>query len=353
MIPITRVGTAIAATLFLTTIPVAAHAAPGDWTSPMSAEIPHPDGDGTSLLWRISSAAGTMGHVQRGSGAYDGYGYTGGTTVTQLVCTGQDVTLNDLAFVPNADFDSTTEVDTGDYVVTGTGTWAGLDDAVQIRVFGEGDLMRTSHVLTNNTGSAITVTWKMHHDWTDAGNIAHVQTSTGDNVWDASDIWAGAYSEDPGVMVAAFFWATPELLTNSSTSFFDNSNSQAITNLGTAFYGDQTFNTFTVTPGAKYQLMWFDSNTEAAAETNDARAAALTAAVAEFGDWEWGYHDRSARGIDVTIPGNWREGHYNPAANTPTLPNTGSTLEGAWLALGLLVAAGGAFTLRRWMRAAR
>lgn len=350
----TRVACIAATALVLSAaLPVAAQAAPGSWTAPASVEIPHPDGDGSSLLWRISSAAGTMGHVQRGSGTFGEYGYDTDVVVTQLVCTGQDVTLNTLSFVPNADFDSTTEVDTGDFVATGTGTWAGLDDAVQIRVFGEGDLMRTSHLLTNNTGSPITVTWKMHHDWTDAGAIAHVQTSTGDNVWDASDIWAGAYSEDPGVMVAAFFWATPDLLTNASTAFIDNNLSLPLVNLTEAFSGDQTFNTFTVAPGAKYQLMWFDSNTEAAAETNDARQAALTTAVAEFGDWEWGVHDRSARGIDVTIAGNWREGHYNPQPKTATLPNTGARLDGAWIALGLLVAAGGVFAIRRRVRSVR
>jgi len=359
---ITRVA-AVAATAFIlsTAIPLSAQAAPGSWTAPADIEIPHPDGDGTSILWHISSAAGTMGHVQRGSGAYNDYGYLGDVVVSQLMCTSQDVTLNDGAFIPNSDFDSTIDdggaSPTNDVIITGTGTWtgiAGLTDSVQIRVFGEGDLMRTSHLLENTTGSPITITWKMHHDATDVVAPANTVTSSGDNVWDASDIWAGVYGADPGQYVYNFFWATPDLLTNSATSWVDNNSpSAAITSLSEPFSGDQTFNTFTVAPGAKYQLIWFDSNVEATTDTPDGRLAAMNTAVAEFGDWEWGIHDRSARGLDVTIPGNWREGHYNPDANKPKLPNTGATLDGVWIVLGLLVAAGGVYTVRRVARSAR
>ena len=45
-----------------------------------------------------------------------------------------------------------------------------------------------------------------------------------------------------------------------------------------------------------------------------------------------------------------------PPAPTPTqdsLPDTGSNVEAAWLGLGLLVAASGAFAIRRWARTAR
>lgn len=323
-----------------------AQAAPGDW-QPGFVNLPARE-DGSFIRWDITDESGTMGHVMRflPDSGYPANEYSGTEMVERTACSGQDFTLNNQFFTANSDYDSITDSN-GDVVISGTGYWSlseQIDSAVTTRIYSEGDLMRTSHLLTNNSANPVTITFKIEHDITDT--VAAGTSSSGDNAWTSADRWVSAWDAEANSMVYSIFWGTPDILNTDTISLVDDDTSEPLSTMTVPFTATQTFESFTIAAGAQYQLVLFQSNreyngTEAGAE------AAQAAAVAEFSAANFGLSGRLARGLDTSIPGNWTAG----TAAGEELANTGSTMDATPIAFGafalISAGAGAVFAARR------
>lgn len=340
---------AIAAISLGFTAPLSASALPGDWIA-NDAVVGFPqESDGSYIRWFIDSYSGTMGHVMRfiPSGAYDPmYTDYDGNEIFHRTAHDQDFSINGLTFVNNNDFDSA-EDENGDRVITGSGQWAGLDDEVEIRVYAEQNLMRTTHLLTNNTVSAIEVEFEVDHSVTD--ETADGLTSDGDVTFEITDEWFSCWDVTVPSMVYSFFWGA-SLLGTQDLDLVDDDEGDPLTDIVVPWSGPQTFETFTIEPGGQYQLVLFNSNREYDTGGNDAdnTVAAKAAANAAAAEFENGLSGRAARGLSSDIAGNWT---LAAADGEETLATTGSDSSGAGVSIGiaasLLVAA---VAVRRGLR---
>lgn len=252
----------------------------------------------------------------------------------------------------------------GDIVISGTGDFRGgdLDATVEYRVYAEGDLLRTSYVVTNNTGAAITVTPSTYDDTID--NSGSGTTSSGDSAIGNSDLWWTQYDTDfndidwlstsgytgtlysPSVVFGRYY-GSPGLIAADFTDF-------------DPFVGDDndvTFTDVTIQPGASYQWIFFYQmlsydqsagadpgflNQSANAAVVTAAAAASDGAADEFGaDLE--LTGRLARGLDADIAANW--------VIYPELADTGVDASGIAIGGAMLAAAGIAVVATRRRKA--
>ena len=261
----------------------------------------------------------------------------------------------------NADLDRVVAAN-GDVVISGTGEFRGgdLDATVEYRVFAEGDLLRTSYVVTNNTNAAITVTPSTEDDTDD--NSGSGTTSSGNGVIGDSDLWWTQYDTDfdgidgldtdsytgtldsPSVVFGRYY-GSPGLIAADFSEFdpFDGDS------------GDVTFTDVTIQPGASYQWIFFyqmlsyDQSAGADPLDYSANAGVVTAAAAasdnaadEFGaDLE--LTGRLARGLDADIDSNW--------VINPELADTGVDASGIAIGGAMLAAAGIAFVATRRRKA--
>ena len=264
----------------------------------------------------------------------------------------------------NADLDRVVAAN-GDVVISGTGEFRGgdLDATVEYRVFAEGDLLRTSYVVTNNTNAAITVTPSTVDDTTD--NSDSGTTSSGDSAIGNSDLWWTQYNTDfddndwlgydgytgtlysPSVVFGRFY-GSPGLIA-ADFSDFDPFGGES---------DDVTFTDVTIQPGASYQWIFFyqmlsydqsaganpdpEEDLSANAGVVTAAAAASDNAADEFGaDLE--LTGRLARGLDAHIDSNW--------VINPELADTGVDASGIAIGGAMLAAAGIAFVATRRRKA--
>ena len=266
-------------------------------------------------------------------------------------------------YLDSADLDRVVDAN-GDIVISGTGDFRSgdLDATVEYRVYAEGDLLRTSYVVTNNTNAAITVTPSTEDDTQD--NSGSGTTSSGDSVIGNSDLWWTQYDTDfddidwldtavytgtlysPSVVFGRYY-GSPGLIAADFGDFdpFDQE------------YDDVTYTDVTIQPGASYQWIFFyqmlSYDQSAGAEpgflNQSANAAVVTAAAAasdgaadEFGaDLE--LTGRLARGLDADIAANW--------VIDPELADTGVDASGIAIGGAMLAAAGIAFVATRRRKA--
>jgi|GEM_PF-1778618 len=305
-------ATAVATLALVFSAPLAAHAS--GWT-PGFVNLPAA-GDGSFVRWNVTSYDGAMGHVMRflpDSGYIPGdtsTEYSGTEAFLRTACSGQSIKINGVPFTNNADFDSSVDSN-GDTVITGTGTWAldqTIDDQVEVRVYAEGDLMRTTHVLTNNSGVAQSVTFGVHYDASD--NVSRGTTSSGDSTFDTSDNWFSTWDPATPSMVYSAFWGSPSLYHTASLDLTDYESGAPSADISTEWVGNQTFDTVVIAPGAQYQWVFFQSNHEYDVSGDDAAdvaasQVAATAATAQFADADYVLTGRLLRGLDATIDSNW------------------------------------------------
>ena len=261
----------------------------------------------------------------------------------------------------NADLDRVVDAN-GDIVISGTGEFRGgdLDATVEYRAFAEGDLLRTSYVVTNNTNAEITVTPSTYDDTTD--NAGSGTTSSGDSAIGNTDLWWTQYDTDfddidglntdsytgtlnsPSVVFGRYY-GSPGLIAADFSDFdpFDQDSD------------DVTFTDVTIQPGASYQWIFFyqmlsyDQSAGADPLDDSANAGVVTAAAAasdnaadEFGaDLE--LTGRLARGLDADIDSNW--------VINPELADTGVDASGIAIGGAMLAAAGIAFVATRRRKA--
>ena len=333
-----------------------AQAAPGDWNinDDNNIQFASDRPDTSFMQWNISDYAGAMGHVFRlmPEAGYDPNDRsTWGNTyelVGRTACSGQHFTVNGQDFAANSNYDISTDSH-GDKVITGTGTWDGLDDAVEIRVYGEGDLMRTTHVFTNNTGSDKTVDLSVYHDVTD--NVTNGTTSDGDVEFETSDKYFSSWDVEGPHMEYSFFWGAPGLLDTSSLNLedYESGDPTAVVNL--TWDGTQSFQQFTIPAGATYQLVWFNSNKDYTNGETGA-AAASDAAANEFASHNWKLTGRLARGLNADLTGNWLVGPADVNNGSGgSLANTGAELNVGLSVFAGLSAIGAGIALVRRRRA--
>jgi LPXTG-motif cell wall-anchored protein len=277
-------------------------------------------GDQTNgSLWDITNSGG-LGHS---------YFYVNGVTYDRVVCSEGlgALSVENEIFQPDGDgLDQITESGTGDIVISGNGTFPGVDFnvAAEYRIYAEGDLVRSSHVLTNNTDAPITFTPSVYEDPSD--NYSDFATSSsGDNVADLTDRWYSTFDsvydladENEPSAVYTKFWGKNPVNLNSFT-FNNDQNSD-----------DVEFADVTVAPGKSYAwIVYFSYKTYALSTNSDlataqaadvaSAQAAGAAAVSEFrsNGSQLPSSGRLVRGLDLSIASNWA-----PAA--ATLANTGS-----------------------------
>jgi LPXTG-motif cell wall-anchored protein len=250
------------------------------------------------------------------------YVYVAGQTFDRVICgTSGGLLVDENSFnVDGAGLDQTTDSN-GDIVTVGNGTFSnGLDAAVEYRLYAEGDLLRTSYVLTNNTGTPITFTPSVDEDPSDNSSDSATTTS-GDNIVDLNDTWYSTFDvTSPSAVYTKFWGATPVNVRSLSVAASESSDLVDFANV-------------TIAAGASYNWIFFhsykgyDVSGDDAAKIAAAQAAGA-AAVAEFsasGD-ALPTSGRILRGLDLSIESNWKPAQESSTSSTKkkTLANTGS-----------------------------
>lgn len=206
--------------------------------------------------------------------------------------------------------------------------------------------MRTTHLLTNNTVSAINVEFEVSHE---TDETADGLTSDGDVTFEITDEWFSCWDVGVPSMAYSFFWGA-SLLGTQNLDLVDAEESDPLTDIVVLWEGSQTFESFTIEPGGQYQLVLFNSNREYDTDGDDAAktVAAKAAANAAAAEFENGLSGRAARGLSSDIAGNWT---IASEGGEETLATTGSDSSGAGVSIGiaasLLVAA---VVVRRGLR---
>ena len=333
--------------------PVTASAAPVSWSGD---EVEIGSGDqntGSLTIWDIDEA-GSISHSVR---------FVNGLEYRQVWCGTSGGLLVDTNELDNA----TLTIDTdgnGDKVVSGTGTFSAddgtLDAAVEYRVYAEGDLLRTSYKLTNNTASAITFTPSMSEDISDGtagdGDTFAALTSGGDAQIDTTDWWwsyveveedtnSKTSSAVPSVVFSRFWGNKQGAVDLGDFSFEVIDNGGVLTD--NRDYDDVYFEDLTIAPGDSYLWVnFYKMDTYAYTlvtanvtgyEANLASATAVMNTAAD--DLKSGLlAGRYARNLDLTLETNWAP---------VQLPTTGSDSTGLVLAGMALALMGGAVLVRR------
>lgn len=248
--------------------------------------------------------------------------------------------------------DATEQIDTdsnGDQVVTGAmANWRGLSATAEFRAYAEGDLLRTTYVLTNNTNSAITVTPSTTDDTSDSSGEG--TTMSGDSTFELTDLWWTQYST---AYLSENWWDTSDHFPSVVFGRYYGSVGSVTLTSDTAFdpfadtYDDVVFGDVTIQPGASYQFVFFyqmlsfDQSAGYGAATDAAALAVSNHAADEFGGTNPALSGRLARGLDLTIASNFAP------ATTPDLASTGFDASGLGLAGAVLALAGAAVIVRR------
>lgn len=296
--------------------------------------------NGTS--WGLDDREGTIAHSLL---------YVDGVVFDQITHYSSGLKLDGNIMTPNDDFDISVDAVTGDQVVVGTGTYGTLDASVEYRAYTDGDLFRQVFLLTNNTGSTITVTPSTMEDISDFASD-NATTSSGDIALTTADYWYtqfdtlydgvfnGVPYTSPGqTVVYSKFWGSPDHVTVSAIG--------PELDLLVPSYDDVTFGDITLSPGDSYQWIHFHSmkSYDIAGDEAADEAAAIAAGVSaqdEFGG-DAPSLDGSGRlsyGLDLSIPSNWFPGDVE-------LADTGVEA-GLSIAVGVtLLAAGIAIAMRK------
>jgi LPXTG-motif cell wall-anchored protein len=273
------------------------------------------------------------------------YRYVEGTQFDNVICEGSSFEIDgnyfelpDSTGPSSSDWDLITDAN-GDQVLTLDGQFTTdssvLDATAEVRFYAEGDLMRMTYVLTNNTGAAITFT----PVWIDGSSIDSYgsgSTSDGDQVWEVSDWWLTAYNSSYPSVVATWLFGAPDLLSI-----------ETVADSNVLIGGDRTDFTMsdvTIQPGASTQFVFFYSmrvyNLGGGAAA--AAAAADDALISEYASGHLA--GRLLRGLDETVPG--ANVHLGAA-----LAETGVDASGIAIGGAMLAAAGIAFVATRRRKA--
>lgn len=351
-----------------TLVPVSASAAPVSWSG---GEVEVGSGDqnsGSLTIWDLYED-GSIGHSVR---------FVNGKEYRQVWCGESGGLMVDENYLDYDTFTIDTDAN-GDQVISGTGEFAAaggtLDAAVEYRIYAEGDLLRTSYTLTNNTASAITFTPSMDEDIGDGiqsnGDNFAALTSSGDAQIDTTDWWwsyveveedSNSETNDPvPTVVFSRFWGTKkgaadlgdfsfEVL-DGSTDGQDNDGDGSTDEAGELIDNrdddEVLFEDVTIAPGASY--LWVNfykmdtydyTLVSVAVNGYDANLASATAVVnSAANDLKSGeLTGRYARNLDLTVENNW---------GPLQLPTTGSDSTGIVLAGLALALMGGAVLVRR------
>lgn len=254
--------------------------------------------------WVLDDRNGATGHSRM---------YVDGAEFLQVVHYSGHLSIDGQEMSYSTDFDLSTDGN-GDQVMIGVGTFGSLDVTAEYRAYAEGDLLRQTWVMTNNTRSSVTVTPSVYEDISDFFSESGT-TSSGDILLTTADYWYTQFDSrfvngDTTVgqtVVYSKFWGSPDHTRLTSVS----------PDLVLTDYGDGRveFTDITIKPGASFQWVTFHSmatydisGDEAA--TDLAAIAAGEAAVAEFGDSDptLSGSARLTRELDLTIPSNWFSG---------------------------------------------
>lgn len=327
---------AAAVVLAALAVPAVAGAAPTSWSSGIWVGEENCS-TGTCTYWDLSDDGG-IGHS---------YVYVDGLQFGNVICgTEGELNLDGNSLTSNGDMMIDTDAN-GDKVVTGTGYFVtGLDATVEYRAYAEGDLLRMVYVVTNNTGSAVTVNPSVYEDPSDSypdnetAGYGASTTTDGDDQVETTDRWYVMYEPTEPAGIYGRFWGSQDDISISGVNSFDITASQNS--------DDVDFGSVTIPAGGSYQWIFFHKYLSwgyDAAATNDANRDAQ-AAVAATADDEFGASlaltGRLSRNLDGTILNNW-----GYSGEPETLPTTGSDSTGLVLAGLTLAIMGGAVLVRR------
>ena len=272
------------------------------------------------------------------------YVYIAGQTFDRVICgTYGGLLVDGNTFsVDGTGLDQTTDSN-NDVVTVGNGNFSnGLDAAIEYRLYAEGDLLRTSYVLTNNTGSPITFTPSVYEDPSDNSSDSATTTS-GDNIVDLNDTWYTTFDVTSPSAVYSKFWGVKPVNVNS------------LSVVGSETSDEVVFADVTIPAGASYNWIFFhsykgyDVSGDDAAKIASAQAAGA-AAVADFADNGQALPDsgRVLRGLDLSLESNWHPVQAPSAPSTKKkLANTGSNDNGLLAVAGALVVAGSTVLVAR------
>lgn len=269
---------------------------------------------------------GTEWSIYSDGGLDHSYVYIDGQVFDRVICESSGLQLDGSYFEYADDMDITTDTN-GDQVVTGTGTFSAndgdVDATVEYRAYAAGDLLRTTYVLTNNTGSAITVEPSIYEDPSDNSSDS-ATTSSGDLTVGTDDYWYTTFDSTTPSVVYSKFWGAPDYVSVTNTGGLDISTNESSETV--------TFGTVTIAAGASFQWIVFHSLKGYAldddADTQDGNAiAAGQAAVDEFGgaNPSLSGSERLTYALDTSIASNWFPAQTETAPD-PALAETGADL---------------------------
>ena len=264
----------------------------GDFTdTPESGGQPIVTGSGA--YWILGSADGSLDHA---------FVYLDGVKFFQVLHYGGALSVDGELMTPSGELDQTTEESTGDVVTVGQGTFGALQATTEFRLYAEGDLFRSTYVLTNNTAAPITFTPSVYLDLTDAYSASST-TSSGDLALTTDDYWFTQFNSEWKTAAYSNFWGAPGQTTVTDVGTLD---------LETYTDDDVVFGDITIAPDSSFQWILFSSM--ATYDLNDdlavrdaAAIAAGAAAAAEFGGATptLAGSERLTRGLDLDIASNW------------------------------------------------
>lgn len=304
--------------------------------APASAE-PWSGGEIVIGDWGTTNLDGASWFVESGGSIDHSYRAFAGDEYTNVVCgTYGGLKINDSEVSTNSDLDRVV-ADNGDVVISGTGVYGDMDVTLEYRVFAEGDVLRTTYVITNTTGSAVTFTPSTYEDPEDA--YGQGSTSSGDELLGSSDTWYQVYDVQSRSAVYT------KLIGNLQIEGED------IMNPVQGDYNDVTYSDITLGAGESIQIVLFHSyvaydTAGDEASDNNAAAAAAQAVIDEF-DGGLVLSERLATGLNRDIASNFTfAADEAPVEEEEVLAETGVNAM-AGIALGVAVAAAGAVMVLR------
>ena len=282
---------------------------------------------------------------------------------TQVWC-GTSGTLTINGYDPTMSGPGAIETDAnGDKVVAISGSYAGgaIDLDLEIRAYSEGDLVRTTYVLTNTTNETLTFTPGTHGDTDD--DAGYGNTMTGGAALTNNDLWWTAYDPtldrsphfDSGnfssVVFGRYYGSIGKIVVADTSGFnsFEEDD------------GDVVFGDMTLAAGESYQFVLFyqmlsydikDESGQIDQDVATSSAATVSAqAASEFGGTNPALSGRLLRSLDLTIPMNWiqadGDGGDGDSGEENGLPETGANLSIQLFSLAIIAVGAGIVALRR------
>lgn len=285
---------------------------------------------------------------------------------TQVWC-GTSGTLTINGYGPTMSGPGAIETDAnGDKVVAISGSYAegAIDLDLEIRAYSEGDLVRTTYVLTNTTNETLTFTPGTYGDTDDDSGYGN--TMTGGAALTNNDLWWTAY--DPklntfrhfnsgnfsSVVFGRYYGSIGKIVVADTSGF-------------NSFEGDDddvVFGDMTLAAGESYQFVLFyqmlsydikDESGQIDQSVATSSAATVSAqAASEFGGTNPALSGRLLRSLDLTIPMNWiqadgdgGDGGDGDSGEENGLPETGANLSIQLFSLAIIAVGAGIVALRR------